>query len=309
MRKITIIGAGAVGATTAYALSRSSLVDEICIIDINNDRAWGTAWDIKHGVALYDNVNVYNGSYEDSKNSDITIITVGVPEVVGESRLIPLRKNAEIMKNILPEIVKYSPNGKILVVSNPVDIMTYLALKYSGLDKSKVIGLGTVLDTARLKCFLSDMFKVDGQSIQGFVLGEHGDSQVSAWSLTHIAGIPIKEYAQLINYKLEENFGDEIEKAVKKSAFDVWEKKGPNCYCVADAITEVVKAILRNENKILSVSSLLNGEYGINDVCISIPTIINENGVSRTLEVNLLENEKQKLIKSANMLKELIAEI
>lgn len=309
MRKVTIIGAGAVGSTTAYALAKSSLVDEICIIDINEDRAFGNAWDIKHGVPLYDNVNIYSGDYLDAKDSDITVITVGVPEVVGESRLIPLRKNAEILKNIVPKIVENSPNGKILVVSNPVDIMAYLTYKFSGLDKSKVLGLGTVLDTSRLKCFLSDLFKIDGNSIQGFVLGEHGDSQVSAWSLTHIAGIPVREYAKLVGVNLSDTFEDDLEKTVKKSAFDVWEKKGPNCYCVADSIVEVIKAILRNENKILSVSSLLEGEYGISDVFVSIPTIINENGVYKKLEVSISEKEKEKLTKSATMLKELIAEI
>lgn len=309
MRKVTIIGAGAVGSTTAYALAKSSLVDEIVIIDLNQDRSWGIAWDIKHGIPLTNPVNIKSGSYEDSKNSDITIITLGVPEVVGESRLVPLKKNAEILKEIVPKIVENSPNGKILVVSNPVDILTFLTYKYSGLDKSSIIGLGTVLDTSRFKCLLSEIFNISGNSISGFVLGEHGDSQVSAWSLTQIAGVNVEEYAKITSTKLSNNYKIEIENAVKQSAFDVWEKKGPNCYCVADSILEVVQAILRNENKILTVSSLMTGEYGLNDVCISIPTIINENGVIKTLEVSLENDEKEKLIKSGNMLKELINQL
>lgn len=309
MRKITIVGAGAVGATAAYSITKSGLADEVVIVDIAEDKAWGNAWDIFHGVPLMKPVNVKSGNYEDAKDSDITIITVGVPEVVGESRLVPLQKNAQILKSIVPQIVKNSPDGKILVVSNPVDILTYMTYKISGLEKNRVFGLGTVLDTSRFKCLLGERFGIDGRAVNGFMIGEHGDSQVAAWSLTKIAGVSVDDYAKVVGEELEENFHKNLEEAVKQSAFDVWEKKGPNCFCVADAITTVVEAILRNENTILPVSSLLEGEYGLEDVCLSIPTIVNENGIARKLEVEITEEEKAGLQKSGNMLKELISQI
>ncbi|MGM9911985.1 L-lactate dehydrogenase [Floccifex sp.] len=309
MRKVTIVGAGAVGSTAAFALSESGLVDEIVIVDINDDRAWGNAWDIAHGVPLIQPVKVRNGSYADSKDSDVVVITVGVPEVTGESRLVPLRKNAAILNSIVPQIVENSPNGKILVVSNPVDILTYLTYKISKLPKNQVFGLGTVLDSSRFRCMLSNDFGIDGRSVHGFMLGEHGDSQVAAWSLTNIAGVSVEEYAEVVGKELPEGYHDLVENNVKQSAFDVWEKKGPNCYCVADAIKSVVCAILRNEHAILPVSSFLEGEYGLDNVCLSVPAIVAESGVVRTLEVEIAQDEKEKLLKSGNMLKSLIAEL
>ena len=309
MRKITIVGAGAVGATTAFALSESGICDEILIIDINFDRAYGNATDIAHGIPLIKPVKVYSGNYEDSKDSDIVIITVGVPEKTGESRLVPLKKNKEILENIVPEIVKNSPNAKILVVSNPVDILTYVTYKISKLPKNQVFGLGTVLDSSRLRWALSRDFGIDGRNIIAYMIGEHGDTQVPAWSLSTIAGLSIDKFAEVIGIKLDKNYFDNIHNEIKQSAFDVWEKKGPNCYCVADSIKVVVEAILRNESSILPVSTVLENEYGISDVCVSVPSIINERGVSKVLDLPLEDKEKEGLYNSANMLKSFIKEL
>lgn len=309
MSKITIIGAGAVGATTAYSLSTHAIADEIVIVDINTNKSTGNALDIAHGVPLSKPVKIYSGNYEDAANSDLIIITVGVPEVVGESRLVPLQKNTEILKNVIPQALRYSPNAYILMVTNPVDILTYVAYKVSNLPKARVLGLGTVLDSSRFKYLLSKEFNLDGRSINGYMIGEHGDSQVAAWSKTKIAGCSIEEYCKVTNHELSSNFKEEIEAEVKKTAFDVWEMKGPNCYCVADAVRTVSEAILRNERTILPVSSILNGEYGIHGVSLSLPSIVSRNGVEKVLAVNLDEKELKCFKSSASLMKSLLEQL
>ena len=309
MSKITIIGAGAVGATTAYSLSTHAIADEIVIVDINTNKSTGNALDIAHGVPLSKPIKIYSGNYEDAANSDLIIITVGVPEVVGESRLVPLQKNTEILKNVIPQALRYSPNAYILMVTNPVDILTYVAYKVSNLPKARVLGLGTVLDSSRFKYLLSKEFNLDGRSINGYMIGEHGDSQVAAWSKTKIAGCSIEEYCKVTNHELSSNFKEEIEAEVKKTAFDVWEMKGPNCYCVADAVRTVSEAILRNERTILPVSSILNGEYGIHGVSLSLPSIVSRNGVEKVLAVNLDEKELKGFKSSASLMKSLLEQL
>lgn len=309
MSKITIIGAGAVGATTAYSLSTHAIADEIVIVDINTNKSTGNALDIAHGVPLSKPVKIYSGNYEDAANSDLIIITVGVPEVVGESRLVPLQKNTEILKNVIPQALRYSPNAYILMVTNPVDILTYVAYKVSNLPKARVLGLGTVLDSSRFKYLLSKELNLDGRSINGYMIGEHGDSQVAAWSKTKIAGCSIEEYCKVTNHELSSNFKEEIEAEVKKTAFDVWEMKGPNCYCVADAVRTVSEAILRNERTILPVSSILNGEYGIHGVSLSLPSIVSRNGVEKVLAVNLDEKELKGFKSSASLMKSLLEQL
>lgn len=309
MSKITIIGAGAVGATTAYTLSTHATADEIVIVDINTNKSIGNSLDIAHGVPLSKPVKIYSGTYEEAANSDLIIITVGVPEVVGESRLVPLQKNTEILKNIIPQALKDSPNAYILMVTNPVDILTYVAYKVSNLPKSRVLGLGTVLDSARFKYLLGQEFNLDGRSINGYMIGEHGDSQVAAWSKTKIAGCSLEEYAQVIRHDLGDDFKEKIEAEVKQTAFDVWEMKGTNCYCVADAVRTVAEAILRNERTILPVSSILDGEYGLSEVSLSLPSIISRNGVEKVLAVNLDEKELAGFKSSASLMKSLIDQL
>lgn len=309
MRKITIVGAGAVGATAAFAIAESALAEEIVIVDINRDRADGTAWDIAHGIPLIRPVKVYEGSYKDSAESDLTIITVGVPEKVGESRLVPLQKNADILSSIVPQIVKNSPDGLILVVTNPVDILTYITSRIAGLPQGRVLGLGTVLDSSRLCCMLSRDFAVNGRSIQAYMIGEHGDSQVAAFSLAHIAGVSIEAYAAAVKKPLPKDYLEKIRAEVTESAFDVWKKKGSNCYCVADAIKTVAQAILRDERSILPVSSLMTGQYGVENICLSLPSIVGNAGVIQTLELPLTDREKELFQQSGKLLKDYVSQI
>ncbi|HBI92765.1 MAG TPA: L-lactate dehydrogenase [Terrisporobacter glycolicus] len=309
MSKITIVGAGSVGSTAAFSLAENAISDEIVIVDINKNKSLGNALDIAHGLPLLKPVNIYAGDYEDTKNSDIVIITVGVPEVVGESRLIPLQKNTDILKGVIPQLLKYSPNTQILMVSNPVDILTYVAYKISNLPKSKVIGLGTVLDSSRFKYLLGKEFNLDGRCINGYMIGEHGDSQIAAWSKTSIAGGSIEEYCNAIGYELSDDFKDNIEAQVKQTAFDVWEMKGPNCFCVANAIKTVAEAILRNEQTILPISTIIEGEYGIKDVSLSLPSILGKNGVKKVLDLPLGDNELNGFKNSASIMKSLIDQL
>lgn len=309
MSKVTIIGAGAVGATTVFSLAENAVVNEIVIVDINKDKSLGNALDIAHGIPLLKPVKIYSGEYEDSKDSDIVVITVGVPEVIGESRLVPLQKNTDILKNVIPQVLKYSPNTQILMVSNPVDILTYVAYKISNLPKGKVIGLGTVLDSSRFKYLLGKEFNIDGRLINGYMIGEHGDSQIAAWSKTHIAGASIEDYCDAIDYKLSDNFKDDIEAQVKQTAFDVWEMKGPNCFCVANSIKVVVEAILRNEQTILPVSCILEGEHGVEGVSLSLPAIVGKDGVEKVLVLPLEDKELNGFRNSAEIMKSLLEKL
>lgn len=302
--KISIIGAGAVGATTAFSLAKTSYVDEIAIVDLNQDRAKGIALDILHGLSLGNTLKITSGDYDKTENSDIIIITVGVPETVGESRLVPLQKNADILKDIVPKITKFSPNGILLVVSNPVDILAYFAQQISGWDPRRVLGLGTTLDSARLNYLLSRDLDLSQNDINGLVIGEHGDSQVVAWSQTTIKGIPFDEYIKNNEIQLPENYKESLAQEVKDTAFDVWQMKGPNCYCVALAIERVVQAIARNENSILPVSQPFS-----EDMYISLPVVINRSGVVRPVKCNYDGKEQAKFEASYTSLKEVANQI
>lgn len=309
MSKISIIGAGAVGAATAYSLAQESWVHELVLVDINQTKAQGEALDIMHGMPLMQSIQVTAGNYEESKNSDLVIITVGVPEVVGESRLVPLQKNTEILESIIPEILKYSPDTKLLVVSNPVDLLTYVTYKISGLPKERVLGLGTMLDSSRLRYLLSRDFKVAAKNISAYVIGEHGDSQVALWSKTQIASMDVETFAELNNIELKEDYFTNLENEVRQTAFDVWEMKGPNAYCVASAISEVSRAVIRNENLVLPVSSLSKLENSEDEVFISLPSIVNNTGNAKTLNIPISDEEKQKINESKKLLNELSKQI
>lgn len=309
MSKISIIGAGAVGAASAFALSQEPWVNELVLIDINEKKAQGEALDIMHGMPLSQTVDVISGQYEDSKDSDIVVITVGVPEVVGESRLIPLQKNTEILEGIIPQILKYSPDTILLLVSNPVDLLSYVSYRVANIDHSRVIGLGTMLDTSRLRYLLSRDFKVSADNIQSFVVGEHGDSQVVLWSKTTIAGLPIEEYAAINNIQLSDNYFEKIEEEVRQTAFDVWEMKGPNAYCVALAIADVARAIIRDENLVLPVSSYTQCENTEEDIYISLPSVINAKGIIKTLDIPMNQTERKRFEDSKRLLKDLADQI
>ncbi|MDS0524745.1 L-lactate dehydrogenase [Clostridium sp. SHJSY1] len=303
-RKISIIGAGFVGATTAYALMNSGIATEICIYDINMDKALGEVMDLVHGTSFVKPVNIYAGGLDETKDSDIIIITAGAGQKEGETRLDLIDKNYKIFQSFIPELVKYSPKSILLVVSNPVDILTYITYKISGFPKGRVIGSGTVLDTSRLKFVLGKYFEVNNSNIHGYVVGEHGDSEVVTWSSSSIAGESFDEYSKQRNLEWDNEIKDVIENDVKNAAYEIISRKKATYFAIGLAVNRIVEAIFRDENSILTVSSLFQGEYGIEDIYLAIPTIVNRTGAKSTIEMPLDTEEKDKLKKSADILKE-----
>lgn len=306
INKVTVVGTGFVGATTAYTLMLNGLVSELVLIDANTDKAEGEVMDLNHGMPFVRPVKVYRGSYEDCAGSDIVIISAGANQKPGETRIDLVKKNTEIFKAIIPQIVKYCGDAILLVVTNPVDILTYVTLKLSGFPKNRVIGSGTVLDTARFKYILAEKSGLDARNIHAFVLGEHGDSEVLTWSLTNIAGIPYNEFCNRTG-KCQSDFDkDKVFNDVRTAAYNIIEKKGATYYAVALAVLRIVEALLRDESSILTVSSFLDSQYGINDVSLSVPTLLDAHGVEMVLELPISNEELALLQKSGNSLKEII---
>ncbi|UNB46336.1 lactate/malate family dehydrogenase [Staphylococcus coagulans] len=308
MNKVSIIGAGAVGATTAYLLSHTEWIDEVVLVDLDKNRAIGQALDMMHGVGVSTSRKVTAGGYAETKDSDIVVITIGVPEKVGESRLVPMQKNADILKDIVPQIVNYSPKTKIITVSNPVDILAYMTYQVATIPAANVIGLGTLLDTSRLKYILSDYFNISPQSITASVIGEHGDAQVVLWSQTRIGGLSVQDFAQSQGMTLPHDFTDVIAQRVKETAFDVWQMKGPNCFCVADAIKCLIDALCHSERRILPVSHLYQTQTG-KEVYISLPSIVSRQGVEQRLPQLLNEKEHAQLYASCDVMRSYIDQL
>lgn len=309
MSKISIIGAGAIGATTAFALLQKGVAREIVINDINQEKALGEVLDLMHGSALASPCNVTLGALEDTKDSDIIIITAGVAQKPGETRLDLVDKNYKIFKSFVPTLAKLSPNAILLVVSNPVDILAYMTYKLSGFPKERVIGSGTVLDTTRLRSLLGKYFGVDGRIVQGYVLGEHGDSEFVPWSSLTIGNIPIEKFSSQLLIEWDKATEKVIADDVKNAAYEVINRKGATAFSVAAVLTRIVEAFLKDEKTILSVSTLLNDYYGVNETYLSVPTIVGKNGVEKVLKIELSEEEKEKFVSSANLMKQYIDRI
>lgn len=301
--KISVIGAGFVGSASAYALMIQSLASEIVIVDINKDKAEGEAMDLAHGASFVKSVNVTAGDYADTKNSDIVVVTAGLAQKPGETRLDLISKNISIFKQMIPEIVKYSPNAILLIVSNPVDVLTHVAYKLSGFPKNRVIGSGTVLDTSRLKYMLGDHFNIAPQDINTYIIGEHGDSEITAWSLTDVAGMPVMKYCTEVCGLCDSTMIKEIPEKVKNAAYDIIDRKGYTNYAIGLSVARIVEAILRDENSILPLSSLFEGQYGIDGVHLAIPTIVNRHGAKAVLEMPLNTDELERLQASGALLK------
>ncbi|MDD3612998.1 MAG: L-lactate dehydrogenase [Eubacteriales bacterium] len=307
--KVTIIGAGLVGSTTAFALMAGGTVSEIAMIDLDKKRLAGEVMDLNHGISFVPPVNIYEGSYEDCADSNIVIVTAGVGQRPGETRIDLLKRNIEVFKQIVPRIVENNKEGIILVVTNPVDILTYATLKISGLPDNQVIGSGTVLDSARLKYLLSANCNIASQNVDAYIIGEHGDTELPAWSLTNIAGTPIENFCQFCRGNCRPEHKERIFEEAKNSAYKIIEGKGATYYAVALAVRRIVEAILRNDNSILPVSSIMKGYYGVEDVCLSLPSIVNDKGIERVLELPLSDKEIELFRHSANTLKESLREI
>jgi L-lactate dehydrogenase len=308
--KIAIIGAGNVGSTFAFSLMISGLAREIVLIDKNELLAKGECMDLNHGISLAHPTKIYAAGFDSCRDADIVVITAGTNRKPGQSRIDLAHENVAIFKTIIPSILKYAENAILLVVTNPVDILTYVTLKISGLPPSRVIGSGTVLDTARLRYMISEYCKVDPGNIHAYIIGEHGDTELPVWSNATIAGMAIETYSSV--YALSGNIKNELSEIfekVKDSAHQIIESKGATNYSIALALVKIARSILRNENSILPVSTLINDYYGISDVCISVPSKVNINGVEQYLKLELSDQEQELFKHSANTLKNIIKTI
>ena len=309
MSKISIIGAGSIGATTAFALLQKGVATEIIINDINQEKALGEVLDLIHGSSLCKPCKISLGTLEDTANSDIIIITAGLAQKPGETRLDLVDKNYNIFKSFIPTLAKLSPNSILLVVSNPVDILAYMTYKLSGFPKNRVIGSGTVLDTARLRSLLGKYFEIDGRNVEGYVLGEHGDSEFVTWSSLMVGSIPVKSFSEQNSITWDEGNETVIAEDVKNCAYEVIKRKGATAFSVAIALTRIVEAIIRDEKSILTVSTLLNDYYGVSDAYLSVPTILGKNGIEKVLNIQLSKEEQEKFVSSANLMKQYIDRI
>lgn len=312
MNKVTIIGTGSVGSTIAYTLTVTGLVSEIVMIDVNNERALGEALDIRQGTPFCSPCSVYAGSYRDAEGSNIVIITSGIARKPGQTRLDLAQTNVNITKSIIPEIVKYAPDANYIIVSNPVDILTYVFCKCSGLPERRIIGSGTILDTARLRSRLSEYYRINQQNVHAYVMGEHGDSSFIPWSIANISNVPLADCENLIvntdGVYPELNYED-LEEYVRKSGARVIERKGATFYAVSVSVCHIVKSLLSGIDTTMTVSTMMHGEYGIDDVCLSVLSIVGREGAHGKILTPLTDDEVAKLRHSANCLKEIINNI
>lgn len=307
-RKAAIIGCGFVGSASAFALMESHLFSEIVMIDADKNRAEGEALDISHGLPFSKPMKIYAGSYEDIADAAVIIVTAGAGQKPGETRLDLVKKNVAIFRSIIPEIAKYNQQGILLVVANPVDILTYVAQKLSGFPENRVFGSGTVLDTARLKYLLGEHLSVDSRSIHAFIIGEHGDSEIAAWSSANVSGVPLHNFCEMRGHFEHEKAMVEIAENVKNSAYEIIEKKKATYYGIAMSVKRICEAIVRDEKSILPVSSIQNSEL-VNGVALSMPAIVGKDGVEGIVPIELNDEEKTALKKSADTLKTVLEDV
>lgn len=290
-RKVAIVGAGAVGATFAYAMAQNGAADEICLIDLNEDLCRGQVLDLSHGLPFYPTTNIYVGSEEDYADADVIVVTAGAAQKKGETRLDLLKKNGAIIEGIVDQITAQNSKATIVLVTNPVDILTKIALERSGWDRSRVIGSGTVLDSSRFKFLLSEFFDVYVGSIHAYILGEHGDSEFAAWSMANISGVQLDEYSKQLGIKDWQEKKKEIELEVRDSAYHIIDYKGATNFGVGLALVQIVGAILKNQRRVLTVSYHLEGEYGISDICLATPCLISQDGVASIIGTELTDRK------------------
>lgn len=309
-RKVVVVGAGAVGSTFCYALAQSGLADEIVLIDRNENLAQGQALDLVHGQPFFPTVSIRSGSATDYADAHVIVIAAGAAQRPGETRLQLLQKNAAVMRSIAEDIRAQNASAVIVVVGNPVDIMTYVTLKHLGWDRGRIIGSGTVLDSARLRHLLSIHLGVDVHNVHGYILGEHGDSEFAAWSMTHVAGMPVDAYCEISGKSKDwPHVRQRVEQEVRESAYHIIDYKGATYFAVGLALVRITGAILRGENSVLTISTMLEGEFGLRDVCLSVPCLVSAKGVEKVIESRLPEEEFAALSASANTLKKAIEEL
>ena len=306
--KVAIIGYGFVGSASAFALMQSGLFTEMVLLDANHQKAEGEAEDIVHGIPFGRPMQIYAGDYDDIADAAIIVITAGANQKPDETRLDLVNKNIAIFQSIIPEITKRDFEGILMIVANPVDILTYTAQKLSGYPEKRVIGSGTVLDSARLKYHLGQHLGVDSRSVHAFIVGEHGDSEIAAWSSANISGIPLDNFCEMRGHYNHMEATERIAAVVKQSAYEIISKKGATYYGIAMSVKRICEAIIRDEKSILPISTMLHGEYGISDVVLSLPCIVGRDGYETKVPIDLDQEEVSKLHESANTLKEVLSE-
>lgn len=309
LQKCAIIGCGNVGATCAYTLMHSGILSEIVLLDANAKKAEGEAMDLNHALPFLSPMRICAGTYEDLADCGIIIIAAGAGQAKGETRIDLLKKNRAILRTILDGIKPVNTEAILLLVSNPVDILTYIALDLSGFDPHRVIGSGTVLDTARLKFLVGRMLQVDSRNVHTFIIGEHGDSELAAWSSATVSGVPINTFCEMRGHFNHDEATERIAENVKNSAYEIIAKKKATYFGVAMAVRRICEAIIRDEKSILPVSNLMHGEFGISDISLSMPAIVGAHGVENRIPIALDEEETEKLQSSAGTLKKIIEEV
>ncbi|XOQ45230.1 MAG: L-lactate dehydrogenase 1 [Clostridium sp.] len=306
VRKCAIIGCGFVGSATAFSLMQSGLFSEMVLIDANHEKAQGEAMDLSHGAPFARPIEITAGNYDDIVDSGLIVVTAGANQKPGETRLDLVQKNVGIFKQIIPEIKKRNCEGILLIVANPVDILTYTALKLSGFPPNRVIGSGTVLDTARLKYLLGQRLGVDSRSVHAYIIGEHGDSELAVWSSANISGVELDRFCEMCGHYNHGRNMQKLYESVRDSAYEIIQKKGATYYGIAMAVRRIAECIMRDEHSILPVSSLIEGHYGLNGICMGIPAVVGASGVEKVVDIGLSGDEQLRLLKSAESLQEVL---
>ncbi len=308
-RKVGVVGAGLVGCSFTYALMIRELASEIILIDANADKAIGEMMDFNHGIAFAKPMHIAAGTFEDLAGADVVVLTAGTAQRPGETRLDLLGRNAGIFRGIIPRVVRHNPDGILLVATNPVDILTYITTTESGLPASRVIGSGTILDTARFRYLLGRYYNVDPRSVHAYIVGEHGDTEIPLWSLANIGGIRLREFAPLQNREYDQAELDRIIIGVRDAAYEIIKRKGATYYAIGLGLVSIVEAILGNYRSVLSVSTLINGQYGVWDMCLSLPCVVGGQGIEEVLTLSLSPQEEQGFRASADTLKQMYRKI
>ncbi|OEF99255.1 L-lactate dehydrogenase [Vulcanibacillus modesticaldus] len=309
MKKIVVIGSGAVGSTFAYTVLVKGLANELVIIDINKDKAEGDALDLNHGLLLAQPMKIYAGDYPDCEEADIIVITAGAAQKPGETRLDLMQRNVSIYRQILSEVLKYNKRAIFLIATNPVDILTYITIKLTNLPREQIIGSGTLLDSSRFRYLISEKIKVDPRNIHGLIIGEHGDTELPIWSLLNISGINQDQIVEESRFYLSDEDMEDIYENTKNAAYQIIEKKGATYYAIALSLAKICETILGDQKSIIPVSVYLDDYKGINDVCLGIPSVVGRNGIEMILDIPLSNEEEQKLINSGKKLREFINQI
>ncbi len=309
LRKCAIIGCGNVGATTAYTLMQTGWFSEMVLLDIDTRKAEGEAADLAHGLPFHAPMDIYAGDYADLAECGLIIITAGASQSLGESRMDLVRTNAKIFHSIVNNVTIYNREAILLVVTNPVDVLTYVTHRVSGFPSGRIIGSGTVLDTARLKQLVGSHLGVDSRNVHSFIIGEHGDSELAVWSSANVSGVDLPHYCESCGRGYDKTVLDALFHEARDSAYQIIEAKGATYYAIAESVKRIVAAIVRDENAVLPVSAQIDGQYGLEDVCLSLPCIVNRYGIKQVLEIPLSVEEEKQLLRSARTLQNAIRDL